>query len=382
MASRPGGRGRRHRRGCAPAAGRRRSLGGLRGAAGRRALAGLLALAALGASGTASPGAAQDTLPRVVILTTGGTIASAPGGTLAGDSLVAAVPELLEHARVRVEELYRIGSSRMTPGHWLTLARRIDELLSGDPGLAGIVVTHGTDTLEETAFFLNLTVHHRRPVVLVGSMRPADAISADGPANLLNAVRVAVSPGAPGQGVLVVLDEDISAARDVWKTHNQRVGTFQAPELGVLGWVDPDTVLFQRATLRPHTTDSPFRVEGREALPEVALVPDYTGSDGSVLRELARRPAATRPDGIVVATFAGGRMSAGTRQAVGEAVEAGVPVVLASRVPGGRIVGNPAAPVGAVVAPDLPPHKARILLMLALTRTQDRTGLQELFLRF
>lgn len=322
--------------------------------------------------------AGQEERPRVVILTTGGTIASTPGGTLAGDSLVAAVPQLLEHADIRVEEVSRIGSSQMTPSHWLALARRVNELFSTDPGLTGIVVTHGTDTLEETAFFLNLTVRHRRPVVLVGSMRSADAISADGPANLLNAVRVAVSPEAPGQGVLVALNEDIAAARDVWKTHNQRVETFQSPELGMLGWVDPDTVVFHRATLRPHTTESPFDVSDLERLPSVEVVSDYTASDGALLDWLVTR----EPDGLVVITFAGGRMSSGTREGVRRAVDAGIPVVLASRVPGGRIVGDPGAELGAVVAPDLPGHKARILLMLALTRTQDPGALQRLFRRF
>lgn len=314
-------------------------------------------------------------VPRVVVVTTGGTIASQPGGTLAGDSLVAAVPELLDHARVEVEEIYRIGSSQMTPDHWLTLARRVNEILAGDPDLAGVVVTHGTDTLEETAFFLNLTVHDARPVVLVGSMRSADAISADGPANLLNAVRVAVSPDAVGHGVLVVLNEDIAAARDVWKTHNQRVETFRSPELGFLGWVDPDAVAFHRRALRPHTTESPFRVEGVEVLPDVTIVGDYTGADSGRITDAVARGV----DGVVVATFAGGRMSAGTRQGVRAAVEAGVPVVLASRVPGGRIVGDPAEPLGAVLAADLPPHKARILLMLALLETDDVDEIRRLF---
>lgn len=333
-----------------------------------RALAGLAALlCVLGLMAPQPLSAQDDGRPRVVIVTTGGTIASRPVGSLAGDSLVAAVPELLDHADVRVEEIYRIGSSQMTPAHWLTLAERVNALFAGDPGLAGIVVTHGTDTLEETAFFLNLTVHDTRPVVLVGSMRSANAISADGPANLLNGVRVAVSPEASGKGVLVVLNEDIAAARDVWKTHNQRVETFESPELGFLGWVDPDAVAFHRAPLRPHTSESPFDVGALDALPRVEIVPDYTGNDGTLLEHVA----ATGPDGIVVITFAGGRMSAGMRRAVGSVAATGMPVVMASRVPGGRIVGDPAEPLGALLAPDLSAHKARILLMLALTRTRD-----------
>lgn len=322
--------------------------------------------------------AQAETRPRVVVITTGGTIASRPGGSLAGDSLVAAVPEVLHHAEVRVEEIYRIGSSQMTPEHWLTLSRRINELFQTDPALAGIVVTHGTDTLEETAFFLNLTVHDRRPVVLVGSMRSADAISADGPANLVNGVRVAATPEAEGHGVLVVLNEDIAAARDVWKTHNQRVETFRSPELGFLGYVDPDAVVFHRKALRPHTVDSPFRVDDARSLPRVAIVGDYTGAESRQILDAVRAGA----DGLVVTTFAGGRMSPGTRQGVRAAVEAGVPVVLASRVPGGRIVGDPAAPLGALLAADLLPHKARILLMLALLETRDTDELRRLFRTF
>ncbi|MEX2466452.1 MAG: asparaginase [Gemmatimonadota bacterium] len=325
------------------------------------------------------PAAAQDEpAPRVVVITTGGTIASRPGGSLAGDSLVAAVPEVLEHADVRVEEIYRTGSSQMTPEHWLTLGHRINRLFAEDPALAGIVVTHGTDTLEETAFFLNLTVRDPRPVVLVGSMRSADAVSADGPANLINAVRVAVAPEAAAHGVLVVLNEDIAAARDVWKTHNQRVETFRSPDLGFLGYADPDAIVFERRSLRPHTTESPFDIEGLDVLPEIAIVSDYTGADGTLLARAAEAGA----DGVVVITFAGGRLSAGMREAVRTAAAAGLPIVLASRVPGGRIVGQPAEPLGAVLAADLPAHKARILLMLGLTRTRDTAELQRLFRRF
>jgi L-asparaginase len=323
------------------------------------------------------PSFAQETAkPRVVILTTGGTIASRIGATMTeGPALVQAVPELLDYAEVEVEEFSRIGSSQMTPSHWLRLSQRIGELFHGDPELAGVVVTHGTDTMEETAFFLNLTVRDRRPVVLVGSMRAANEISADGPANLLNGVRVAVSSAAIGKGVLVVLNEDISAARDVWKTDNRRVHTFRSPELGHLGFVDPDTVIFYRAPTRPHTTESEFDIGGLDSLPEVEVAVDYTGFDGSTLDYLA----SLKPDGIVVTTFAGGRMSAGAREGVRKVVETGIPLAIASRVPGGRIVGDPVGDVAAVVARDLPAHKARILLMLALTRSRNVREIQRIF---
>lgn len=322
--------------------------------------------------------AAHAQTPTVIILTTGGTIASAPGGSLPGGQVVAAVPELLNYARIEVEEVYRIGSSQMVPENWLVLARRINEIFRGDPDLTGIVVTHGTDTLEETAFFLNLTVKDSRPVVVVGSMRTPDAISADGPANLLNAVRVAVSPAAADKGVLVVLNEDIGAARDIQKTHNQRVETFRSPGSGFLGVVDPDRVVFYRESTVPHTTRSSFEIRPLKTLPTVPMVVDYTGADGSMLTSLLEQD----PDGVVVGSFAGGRLSAGTRAGVQTLVDAGVPVVVASRVPGGRIVGDPVSSLGALQSSDLPPHKARILLMLALTQTREYEGLQRLLDRY
>ena len=339
-----------------------------------------LLLAVVAPAVTPHPAAGQRTPDtHVLILTTGGTIASrreAPN--LSGDSLVSVVPELREHARITVEEFSRIGSSQMTPANWLALSKRVDEHLRADRDLTGVVITHGTDTMEETAFFLNVTVRDTRPVVLVGSMRSATEISADGPANLLNAVRVAVTPEAAGKGVLVVLNEDVASARDVWKTDNRRVDTFRSPELGFLGFADPDAVTFYREPTRPHSAESEFDVRRIEELPAVPIVSDYTGFDGVALEEAATRGAR----GVVLATFAGGRMSAGARRAVQAVAEAGTPVVIASRVPGGRIVGNPAASLGAVVARDLPPHKARILLMLALTRTSDTAGIQRIFDRY
>ena len=313
--------------------------------------------------------------PTVLILTTGGTIASRVGASMQdGSSLISAVPQLTEHAVVRVEEVTRVGSSQITPSHWLTLATRIGSAFREDRALRGVVVTHGTDTLEDTAFFLNLTIRDNRPVVVTGSMRAANEISADGPANLLNAVRVAVAEESVGKGVLVVLDESISSARDVWKTDNRRVETFRSPELGFLGLVDPDGVVFYRSAVRPHTARSEFDIAGTASLPEVALLTDYAGFDGSLMEGLVN----LRPSGIVVAGFAGGRLSAGGRKAVERAASAGIPVVIASHVPGGRIVGDPVGSLRAAVARDLSPNKARILLMLALTRTRDLKAIQRI----
>ncbi len=303
-----------------------------------------------------------DALPRVVVLTTGGTIASRAGAeSLTGNALVDAVPELADLAQVTVEEVVRIGSSRMTPEIWMRLGRRIDALFADDPELAGIVVTHGTDSMEETGFFLHLTVRDPRPVVLVGSMRPATAVSADGPSNLLDAVRVAVHPEARGRGVLVTLNDEIHGARAVRKTDNQRVDAFRSPEVGAIGYADPDRITFHRTPAQRHTHRSEFTVPRVEAIPVVPIVADYAGFDGSTIAEWTEKGAA----GLVVMTFAGGRMSAGAVEAVAAAVAGGVPVVVSSRVLGGRVPGDPLVP-GSVIARDLSPQKARVLLLVAL----------------
>jgi L-asparaginase len=338
-----------------------------------------LLLFAIGVAPAAAMRAQGGAQGAVLILTTGGTIASRATGPMTdGASLVRGIPELGRVATIRVEEVFRVPSSQMTPPDWLRLAKRINAEFASTPQLRGVVVTHGTDTMEETAFFLNLTVRDPRPVVVVGSMRGGDEVSADGPANLLNGVRVAVSEAARGQGVLVVLNEDIGAARDMWKTDNRRVDTFRSPERGFLGAADPDTVIFFHRTLQPHTTASEFDVTRLEALPSVEIIADYAGFDSTVMRDALRR----RPQGVVMTSFAGGRLSIGAQAALRMAADAGIPVVVSSRVPGGRIVGAlPSAPPR-ILALDLPPHKARVLLMLGLTRTKDRAVLQQIFDRY
>jgi L-asparaginase len=318
-----------------------------------------------------------QTLPRVAVIATGGTIAGrAEGGQLTGGQLVEAVPELADVARLDVEEFSRIGSSGMTPDHWLRLARRIDARFEAEPDLAGVVVTHGTDTMEETAYFLHLTVRDPRPVVVVGSMRNASAVSADGPANLLSGVRVAASSDARGRGVLVVLNDEVHSARDVRKTDNNRVDTFVAAEWGALGVVDADRIVFRRMLATKHTTTSELHLDPPVAeLPSVPIVADYVGTDAAMLRSL---PAAG-VDGVVVQAFGGGRASPETRRAVAELAAAGIPVVLASRVPEGRVMGSvEAVERGVLTAGDLPPHKARVLMMLALTRGRTPSELQRL----
>jgi L-asparaginase len=220
---------------------------------------------------------APSAKPRVWVLSTGGTISGRGdtrtnltdyrSGSVLGEQLVAAVPEIAQIADVKVEQIVNVSSTDISLDNWLTMARRINAIFAADAGVAGVVITHGTNTLEETAYFLNLTVRHDRPVVLVGSMRPSTAISADGPLNLLNGVRTALAPDARGKGALVVLNDEINAARDVTKTNTYRVETFRAPELGLLGYVDGDQVSFYRASTKRHTSNSEFDVSGVSALP-------------------------------------------------------------------------------------------------------------------
>jgi L-asparaginase len=327
-------------------------------------------LAALGlVTALLAPTALAAQKPRVLILTTGGTIA----GGQAGVDLIGAVPRIAELADITVEEIVRVGSSAITPAHWLTLARRINEVFRADPGLTGVVVTHGTDSMEETSYFLHLTVRDERPVVVTGAMRGPTAISADGPANVIAAVRTASARDARGKGVLVVLNDEIHSARDVRKTDSNRVDAFQSPEWGAIGIVDADTVLIHRSLLTRHTTGSQLELPA-DTLPLVAIVADYAGSDGSVVRDWVKKGAS----GIVVTAFANGRTSPATTAAVREVTEAGTPVVLGSRVQEGRVMGNRGE--GRIIAAgDLPPHKARVLLMLALARTRDPAELRRIF---
>lgn len=340
------------------------------------ACAALLLLAAHGFAGSSRLDA--QTLPRVLVIATGGTIAGqAQGGQLTGAQIVEAVPGIGDVARVEVEEFSRIGSSAMTPDHWLRLARRINEVYSLDPEVAGIIVTHGTDTMEETGYFLHLTVEHDRPVVMVGSMRNSSAVSADGPANLLSGVRVAVEGASRGRGVLVVLNDEVHSARDVRKTDNNRVNTFRSVEWGALGVVDADRIVYRRSLETRHTGASSVHLASTvEELPNVAIVADYAGHDGSALRAAVSAGA----HAVVVQAFGGGRAGPGMRSAVAEAAAAGVPVVLASRVAEGRVMAGVASPERNVVsAGDLPPHRARVLLMLALAAGTSGTELQHLF---
>ena len=331
--------------------------------------------------------------PLVVVLSTGGTIAGRgasttalseyKAGSIQGSELVDAVPEIKQFARVRVEQFSNIGSTNITTGMWLELAGRINTLFTNEPDVAGIVISHGTNTLEETAYFLNLTVRHDRPVVLVGAQRPATAISADGPLNLLNGVRTAACADARGKGALVVMNDEINGARDVTKSSTYRVETFRSGELGFLGYVDADKVSFYRTSTRRHTVRSEFDVSALSALPKVDIV--YSYADASTLAIEAFAHAGV--DGLVFAGTGAGGLSDKERTALKALTACGAtdrPVLVrSSRTGNSRVIARTDYDAeGMVAADNLNPQKARVLLMLALTKTRDLDEIRRIFAEY
>ena len=333
-----------------------------------------------------------STKPRVHVIGTGGSIAGLGPDRMdymlytdIGDHLTIQqsldrVPEIQDIAQTSSEDLVSVGSTAIGTPEWLALTRRINQLFRDDSGLGGIAVTHGTATLEETAYFLNLTVKSDKPVVVTGAMRPPTALSTDADLNLLDAVRIAASPHAGGMGVLTVLNNEIQAAREVSKANSFRVETFRPNELGFLGYSDSDgQVVFYRAPVRLHTTATAFDVDGRDGLPRVEIVYSYAGADGLFV-EAARQ---SRADGLVVVGFGGGTFPPAFIEAAARVVEDGIPVVLATRSTAGRVIATPRRQQqGFIVCDNLLPQKARILLMLALTTTGDREELQQAFYQY
>ena len=349
----------------------------------------LLAVTVLTVMIAAAP-EAQSPKPRVYVLSTGGTIAGQSAsstdlsnykpGSILGEQLVKAVPQISEIADVRVEQIVNIPSHDITIANWLTLAKRIQRIVADDPAAAGFVITHGTNTLEETAYFLNLAIKSDKPVVMVGSMRPATAISADGPLNLLNAVRTAISPDAKGKGTLIVMNDEIGGARDTTKTNTLRVETFKAPELGLLGYVDDDKVAFYRSSTKRHSANSEFDIAALTQLPKVAVAYSYVEPEPAMIRALV----AAGVKGIVFAGTGNGALSTAERDAIAEINKmpaASRPVLVrSSRVGNGRVTATAQFDeLGVIPADTLNPQKARILLMLALTKTTDAKELRRIF---
>ena len=343
---------------------------------------GLMAAASLG-SGAAAAQPAKPAAPRIAVVATGGTIAMkldpvthAPVPALSGEDLVSAVPKLKDIATIEVTEFSNVPSDYMGPDRWPALSRRIDAILA-DPEVRGAIVLHGTDTLDQTAYFLDLTLKSQKPVVLVGAQRNASDPDADGPRNLLNAARQILAEGSAEMGVTVTLNHRINAAREVRKTHTSNVETFNSGEAGILGYVDEDRVVFSRKSLRRQTLPLPDR------MPRVDLVAMYAGADGSQVRHAAQSGA----EGIVVEAYGWGNVNAEMHDAIAEVIAKGVPVIVATRVNDGRALpvygfkggGSTLRKAGAVFAGDLTPDKARILTLIALPGTKDRAALQVLF---
>ena len=331
----------------------------------------------------------QTKLPNIVILATGGTIAGAgvsstgsayTSGKVKIDAMIDAVPNIRKLANLRGEQLANVGSQDMSVKVWLDLANRINELLKSND-VDGIVITHGTDTQEETAFFLNLTVKSDKPVVLTGSMRPSTAISADGPLNMYNAVALAASPKAKGNGVMVVMNDEIHSAHAVKKMITTPVQTFQSPDEGMLGTVNFGQVTFFHKPHGLHTTASEFSVEGVKSLPRVDIVYACADMTADLIDIMVKAGA----KGIVIAGVGDGNMNEATLEAAKKASKNGILVVRSSRVPIGAVLVEGEVndkDFGTLCADELNPQKARVLLMLALLKQRTWEENQKLFLEY
>ena len=330
----------------------------------------------------------MTTRPLIAIIGAGGTISSLATGNrdymdypetgrkLSVHEVIERIPELADVADLLPLTFRSVGSSAVGPDDWLRLHATIVQALADNPAITGVVILHGTATLEETAWFLSLTLPARLPVVLVGAQRPLNTLSSDAQANAVNALRVAADPGARGRGVMVVLNDQIHGARAVTKGSTFRLDAFHSPALGPIGVADPDRVVFHVPPPAGPGDSAAFALPPDGVLPRVDILHAYAGNDGVMVRACLAAGAA----GLVSAGFAPGMPPTLEREALLDASRAGIPVVQASRVGSGRVArrGSIAAHRW-IAASDLSPVKARILLMLALTRTTDPDLLQQIF---
>ena len=312
-----------------------------------------------------------QTKPVVVLLATGGTIAMkidpvkhAPVPAISGEDLLATVPEVSKYATVEVKNISNISSDYMDPARWIGLTKEASAALAR-PEVAGVIVSHGTDTLEETAYWLDLTVDSQKPVVLIGAQRNASESDFDGPRNLLNAVRIAIDPQSKGKGAMLAMNSQINAAREVTKTHTSSVETFKSGDFGFLGAVDFDRIVYWRTPLRRQHV--PIKTDN---MPYVEIVAMYGGADGYLIKAALDHGA----KGLVIQGLGWGNVNQPMFAAIKDAIAKGVPVVITSRVPNGRVLpnygfeggGKTLVEAGAVMGDDLSAQKARILLMLLL----------------
>ncbi len=323
--------------------------------------------------------------PVVRLIATGGTIAmkidpvkKAPVPAISGEDLLATVPDISKYATVEVENLSNVPSDYMDAERWIGLQKAVQTALAR-PEVVGVVVSHGTDTLEETAYFLDLTVASAKPIVLIGAQRNASEHDFDGPRNLLNAVRICVAPEAKNMGAMICLNNQINAARNVTKVHTSSVETFNSGDFGFIGYADNDRVVFYRYPIRRQHI-----ALAAGSLPYVEIVAMYGGATGSLVKAAADQGA----KGIVIQALGWGNVNIPMFEAIKYAIGKGVPVVISTRVPSGRVLpvygfaggGKTLKDAGAVFADDLTPQKARILLMLALQAgVKDAQTLQKFF---
>jgi L-asparaginase len=324
--------------------------------------------------------------PNVVVLATGGTIAGAAGsnvqagytsGQVGVEQLIAAVPEAKKLANLRGEQISNIGSQDMNDEVWLKLAKRVNELVAM-ADVDGVVITHGTDTIEETAYFLNLVIKSNKPVVMTAAMRPATALSADGPLNFFNAVAVAANKESAGRGVLVVINDWIHGAASLTKTSTTAVQTFMSPLSGLIGTVAYGQPEFTRGPIGRHTADSEFSLAGVTTLPRVDIVMAYENMDGALIDAAVAAGA----KGIVIAGVGNGNMTEAAVNTLAAAAKKGVVCVRASRVAVGRVGRNVELDddkLGFVASLDKNPQKARVLLRLALLETHSVKDVQRMF---
>ncbi len=324
---------------------------------------------------------------KVKVIATGGTISGHSddgldfrnyrSGFYPVEEILESVPEIHRYAEITTQQLTNFSSCEMTPKHWIQLKQLVEAAIH-DEKCDGVVITHGTNTIEETAYFLHLTVNTEHPIVLVGAQRPLTAIGTDAVINLIHAVRVAAAPQSRGKGVLVVLNDAIHSAREVTKTNTYCLETFQSGQFGFLGYVEPDgTVQYYRTPARKHTIHSCFASARIADIPEVEIVYSYAGANGQLIRLLA---ASNTVSGIVVAGTGAGKFSKAEEEALIMAAEKGIVVVRSSRVGNGRVVAlKEYEKYPFVSADNLLPQKARILLMLALALKKNQRETQEIF---
>lgn len=318
---------------------------------------------------------AQTDLPNITIIATGGTIANTPDGRLAVEAVVEQVPQVLEVADLNIVDVTRVGSSSLTFQEFIDTAKAIERVLAEDPDVDGIVVTIGSNTSEDMAWFLNLVIDSDIPIIVTAAQRQRTTLSEDSSRNFLDAVRTAVSPDASGRGVLMVVNEEIHAAREVTKVVVSRVDSWQSFNLGVVGLISAGNAYFYRSPERRHTTSSEFSLDGIttiDDLPKVDIIYTYVSAGP----ELIEAAVAAGAEGIVIATYLTGSPHVGQRPAIMAAAESGIAVVYSTRGIEGRVNGNGDPIIG---GDTLSPQKAHILLMLALTVTDDPAEIQRIF---